>query len=298
MRARLLLTTACVLLVSARPASAAIPASRAAAAGPEHIVVMVFENHEADTIMGAHSEAPYFRSLAHRSVTLSRLFAITHPSLPNYLALTSGSTHGVHSDCTTCVVRSRNIVDQLERASIPWKAYMESMPGVCSTVPWSGSYAMKHDPFMYYTDIRDDAGRCGNVVPLEHLRYDLASDSLPRFAWITPNSCHDMHDCTIATGDRFLRTWMSRLLPALGSNGIVVVVFDEGVTATGCCQGQAAGGHIVGIIAGPGAGVDVTIRIPLNQYSILRLIEDAWGLPALGEAAQAPVLDGWQAPGA
>ena len=258
---------------------------------------MVFENREADSIMAPHSSAPFFRSLARRSVTLNRLFAITHPSLPNYLALTSGNTHGVTSDCSGCLVEGTNIVDQLEQASISWKAYMESMPDPCSTAVTDGSYVMKHNPFMYYTDIRDDVDRCSKVVPLKQLTSDLQAGSLPGFAWITPNVCHDMHDCSAATGDRFLRTWASRIIPALGSNGILVILFDEGWTTAGCCHDQAAGGHIAGIITGPGARVGVTIRTRINQYSVLKLIEVALGLGDLGESASAPVIDGWQMSG-
>ena len=104
-----------------------------------------------------------------------------------------------------------------------------------------------------------------------------------------------MHDCPTATGDRFLRTWTPRIVDALGSNGIFIVLFDEGYTGAGCCHGQAAGGHIAGIITGPGAGAGVTIRTRVDQYSVLRLIQDAWGLGTLGESSGAPVIDGWQA---
>jgi phospholipase C len=281
-------------------ATAAIPPSRGttAASGPEHIVVIVFENREADAIMAPRSSAPYFRSLARRSVTLSRLYAITHPSLPNYLALTSGSTHGITTDCTSCFIDGASLVDLLEHAAISWKAYMESMPEPCSTAVIDGKYVMKHNPFMYYTDVRRDPNRCNKVVPLRQLTSDLGAGALPTFAWVTPNLCHDMHDCSIATGDRFLRTWAPRIVPALGPDGVLVVVFDEGWTTAGCCHGRAAGGHIAGIIAGPGARSGVTIRTRVNQYSILKLIAGAWGLGDLGGTANAPVIGRWRADGA
>ncbi len=288
-----------LMLLTAGATSAVIPLPRTTTSttGPDHIVVMVFENKEADSIMDRGSSATYFRSLARRSVTLTRLFAITHPSLPNYLALTSGSTHDIHSDCATCLVDGTNLVDQLELAAIPWKAYMESMPEPCSIAVTDGKYVMKHNPFMYYTDVRDDADRCNKVVPLWQLTSDLQAGVLPAFAWITPNVCHDMHDCSIATGDRFLRTWAPRIVAALAPDGILVILFDEGVTAAGCCHDRAAGGHIAGIIAGPGAGVGVTIRTKVTQYSVLKLIEEAWGLGDLGETVSAPTIDGWHAGG-
>ena len=279
------------------PAGASIPpAGGTLPSGPSHIAVIVFENEETGAILGPSSDAPYFRSLAASSVNLTRLFATSHPSLPNYLALTSGSTHGITSDCTTCFVHARNIVDQLEHAGISWKAYMESIPGPCSTAPYAGTYALKHDPFMYYDDVRNDPDRCDKVVPLRQLRADLTADVLPAFSWITPNLCHDMHDCSVAIGDRFLHTWGPRIVAGLGTNGILIVLFDEGDTSAGCCSEQAAGGHITGIITGPGAGLAVTIGTRVDQYSVLKLIEDAWGLRELGSAASAPAIAGWQFP--
>jgi hypothetical protein len=263
--------------------------------GPSHIVVIVMENHEYSAIMGAGSDATYLRSMAASSVSLSRLFAITHPSLPNYLALTSGSTQGVTSDCTSCIVDAPNIADQLDGAGITWKAYMESIPSACYTGVGNGSYYMKHDPFMYCTDIRSDPARCQQVVPLRQLKRDIAASTLPGFAWISPNICHDMHDCSIAIGDRFLRTWVPRILPQLGTDGIVIVLFDEGTTSSGCCDQQASGGHIAAIVTGPGAGQGVVVSTRANQYSILGLIERAWGLDLLALVADAPELTGWQA---
>ena len=264
-------------------------------AGPSHIVVIVMENHEYGEIMDAGSDATYLRSLAAGSVSLSHVFAITHPSLPNYLALTSGSTHGVTSDCTSCIVDAPNIADQLDGEAITWKAYMESIPSACYAGAGNGSYYVKHDPFMYYTDIRSDPARCQQVVPLSQLRRDIATSTMPGFAWISPNICHDMHSCSIAIGDRFLRTWVPRILPQLGTDGIVIVLFDEGSTSRGCCDQQASGGRIAAIVAGPGAGQGVVVSTRANQYSILGLIERAWGLELLGRVADAPELTGWQA---
>jgi phosphatidylinositol-3-phosphatase len=296
-RSWLIVVALALSTLGVRSAVAAIPPERTtAASGPSHIAVIVFENHEVSAILGPNSDAPTFRSLARSSVNLTGLYATSHPSLPNYLALTSGSTHGITSDCTTCFVHARNIVDQLEHAGISWKAYMESIPGPCSSEAFAGLYALKHDPFLYYDDVRNNTNRCNKVVPLGQLRTDLNADALPRFTWITPNLCHDMHDCSVAIGDRFLHTWAPRIVAGLGTDGILIVVFDEGDTGAGCCGGQVAGGHIAGIISGPGAGLGVTIGTRVDQYSVLKLIEDVWGLPDLGSAASAPAILGWQPP--
>jgi hypothetical protein len=93
-----------------------------------------------------------------------------------------------------------------------------------------------------------------------------------------------MHSCSVYTGDVYLRSIVPRLLSELGPSGILFITFDEGDTDRGCC-GVAKGGHIVTMIAGPGARAGVTSMRPYDHYSLLRTIEDLWGLPRLGGAA-------------
>lgn len=264
-------------------------------------MVIALENKEYGEVVGS-SAAPYLNGLAARGVRFTRGFATRHPSLPNYLALIGGSTFGITSDCTTCSVRGRSLVDQLAARHISWKAYMQGLPRPCSDRAFAGFglhiYAKQHDPFMYFDGIRGRPARCARVVPLHQLTADLAG-RLPRFSWITPDLCHDMHSCSVATGDAWLHTWAPRILPALGADGILMVIFDEGVTDEGCCPHTLAGGggHVASLIVGPGAGTGVTVRQPMNHYSILRLIEDAWGLPRLRHAADpaTPTIWGWRA---
>ena len=119
-----------------------------------------------------------------------------------------------------------------------------------------------------------------------HVRVDLAQP-LPRHARLLDRDRRSIPQDV----DR------PRSRSALGTDGIIITLFDEGSTSAGCCHGRAAGGHIAGIISGPGAGAGVSISTRVDQYSILRLIEDAWGLDALGEAARAPLIEGWRAIG-
>jgi hypothetical protein len=264
-----------------------------------HIVVIAMENHEYEQIIGS-SDAPYLNTLARRKVLLANEYAITHPSLPNYLALTGGSTFGISSDCTDCNVAGRSLVDQLEANHISWKAYMQSMPSPCYTGSFAGSspndYAKKHDPFMYFNNVRNDQPRCKLIVPFTELGPDLTS-GLPRFAWISPNQCSDMHSCSVSTGDAFLKQWVPKILPALGKNGILLILFDEGSTDATCCSLDSGGGHVVAVIAGPGAKNSTTIRGATDHYSLLRLIEDDWGLRRMRHAADAttPTVRGWKA---
>jgi hypothetical protein len=237
------------------------------------------ENEEYGDIIGSRS-TPYINALAKRYGLATAMYAVSHPSLPNYLALTGGSTFGISSDCTDCTVGATSLVDQLARARISWKAYMEDLPSPCFTGPGAGEYAKKHDPFVYYTRVARDPKRCANVVPLGQLAADERAGALPAFIWITPNLCHDMHDCAPATGDRFLASLIPPLLRSLGPTGVLFLTWDEGVTDDGCCR-LASGGHVATILAGPTVRPHARMRTPTDHYSVLQTIEDLFGLPRL-----------------
>jgi hypothetical protein len=255
------------------------PASAATVPRLEHVVVIVMENRECSQVLGSPA-APYANRLARTYGYAQRSFAITHPSLPNYLALISGSTSGVRSDCTSCTASGPTLVDQLESHGISWRAYMEAMPRPCFTGAWSGRYAKKHNPFVYFPSIVRSRSRCQKIVPLSALDAAIRARRLPAFAFVSPDTCHDGHDCGTATADRFLAGLVPRLLPLLGRNGVVVITWDEGTTSAGCC-GVAAGGRVATIVAGPGARRGAAAGTPLTHYSLLATIERSWGLPLL-----------------
>jgi hypothetical protein len=261
----------------ARGATAALPSSRGS-----HVVIVVMENAEYREVIGS-SEAPYVNALARRYGLAAQSFAITHPSLPNYLALTSGSTHGVSSDCTDCHVSATNIVDQLEAAGISWAAYLEDVPKPCFHGAGAGGYAKKHNPFIYYDDIAASASRCGRLVGFGRLSHALRSGHLPTYAWITPNLCDDGHDCGVAAGDRFLARTMPALLRELGPHGLIVLTWDEGGSDQGCC-GAARGGHVATIVAGPDVRRGGRMQNPIDHFGVLATIEQVLGLPPLAPA--------------
>jgi hypothetical protein len=279
-----------------RSAIARLPKGR-----PSHIAMILMENEEYSDIIGSHS-TPYINALARRYAVPTGMYAITHPSLPNYLALTGGSTFGITSDCTDCSVASRGLVDQFEAAHVSWKAYMEDLPHPCFAGSGSGSYAKKHDPFIYFAGVVRDRSSCNRVVPLSQLGIDERRGTLPTFIWITPNLCHDMHDCGTNVGDRFLSGLVPQLLRSLGPRGLLVLTWDEGSSDQGCCR-FAAGGHIATILAGPAARRGARLATPVDQYSILQTIEDLLGLSRLRGAACActpslqPLIRRSQSPG-
>jgi len=243
------------------------------------------ENKEYEDVVG-NSAAPYVNRLARRYALATSSFGVGHPSLPDYLALTGGSTHGIDSDCTDCHVGARNIVDQLEAARVTWKAYMEDLPRPCFRGAFSGGYAKKHDPFMYYDDVAGNPRRCRKVVPLARLAGDLRRGRLPTYSFISPNQCHDMHDCGVAQGDRFLADLTPTLLRAVGPRGYVVLTWDEGTSDRGCCGGSR-GGRIATIVAGPRVRRGARMRRAIDHYGLLQTIEKTLGLPRL-EAARGP----------
>jgi hypothetical protein len=248
------------------------------------VVVIVMENAEFGEVIG-NPAAPYVNGLARRYALAVHSFAVAHPSLPNYLALVSGATHGIDSDCTDCSVSAANIVDQLEAAGISWRAYLEDVPAPCFTGASAGGYAKKHNPFIYFRDIAGSPARCRRLVGFGALATDVRAGRLPTYAWITPNLCDDGHDCSLAVADRFLAGTVRALLAELGPRGFLVLTWDEGSSDAGCC-GAADGGRIATIVAGPGARRGARETAPVDHYGVLATIERALGLPLLARATQ------------
>jgi hypothetical protein len=253
---------------------------------PTRVAVIVLENRELSAVIGS-PEAPYLNRLAGRYALATNGHGLRHPSLPNYVALVAGTTAGIASDClpSECPVSSASLVDQLSARRLSWRAYMESMPRPCFRYAGEeyGAYAQRHNPFAYLSRVAGDPRRCAQVVGFDRLRADLRR-GLPRFSWITPNLCHDMHDCSVSEGDRWLRRIVPPLLRGLGRRGLLVVTFDEGTTGAGCC-GEARGGRIATLLAGPLARRRARSDAPVDHYSTLATVEDLLGLPRLGRAA-------------
>ena len=249
--------------------SASSSASRAALPGP--LVVIVLENHSASQIMG-NPCCPYLNAKASQGRIYADYHAITHPSLPNYLAMTGGSTCGkAGTDAVAPYCRGRNLWDQLHHAGILWRVYQESMPGRCSLTDTS-LYAVRHDPEAIYADQAGSATCAAHVV-----RLPSKITSLPALSFVTPNICDDMHSCAASTGDRWLRTWLPRFLHVHGTR--VVVTFDEG----------AGDNHVATFEVGAGVP-NTTERRYSTHYSLLGGIENAFGLTRLAGAAHARPL--------
>lgn len=241
----------------------------------DHIVIITMENKSYDEIVGNKS-APYINSLIHLYSFADNYFAVSHPSLPNYLALIGGSTFGITNDCIDCHVSSNNLVDQLEQAHKTWKAYMESMPYPCF-IGSNNLYAQRHNPFIYFDNIRNNKNRCENIVPYTSLQSDFQSiNTTPNFVWITPNVCSDMHDCSVATGDKWLSEQVSQILksPAfLKQKSLLVITWDEG-------EGSASN-RVPTLLIGNSVRQGFISHTAYTHYSLLRTIENVWNIPSL-----------------
>jgi phosphatidylinositol-3-phosphatase len=278
-----------VVLAAVVAAAAALPGAQAAprpVPAFDHVVVIVFENKARGSVLGSPA-APTFNSLASRYAVLAGYRGVTHPSLPNYLALVSGSTQGITNDCTSCTTGGRSLADTLEAKGRTWKTYAEGLPRPGWTGAASGRYVKRHVPFLYFRRVLARPARLRNVVPLSALSRDLAAKRLPDFALVVPDMCHNMHDCSVSTGD----AWLARFLPPLLRsrqlvNSAVFVIFDES---------DSADPRVAGLALGPLVRPGSVFAPAMSHYGLLRTIEDAWGLPRLGRSAQAaPVAGIWR----
>jgi hypothetical protein len=266
----------------------ACPAATAVTPLPafEHVVVIVFENKESTSVLG-NPAAPTFNSYARRYASLTRYYGVTHPSLPNYLALVSGSTHGITTDCTSCIASGKSLADTIEVSGRTWKTYAEGLPSTGYLGPSSRRYAKKHDPFAYFPNVSGDPRRRARIVPLTRLAVDLRAQTLPSFSLVVPDLCHSMHDCSVNVGD----AWLRRIVPPLLSlpDSVVFVVFDEGSTSV------RGGGHTIALALGTAVRRRSRFTRVTGHYGLLRTIEQAWGLPLLGRsAAVRPITGIWK----
>jgi phospholipase C len=253
------------------PIGAPAPSANAAPARP-HVFVIVMENASLARALAA----PPIAMLASTYRVATNYHAVARPSLPNYLALTSGSTWGL-TDNDYHVLPAGGIGAQLSATGVPWRAYMEGLTeGGCLNSPYP--YAVKHNPFAYY------GGACPqNVVPLDALDADLAAET-PQFVWISPGLCHDGHDCDLAEAGAWLAQLVARIVAsaAFRERAVLFVVWDEGDGGDDT--------NLVPLIVVTPDPVGRRSTELYDHYSLLATIEDTFGVPRLGAAAGARSL--------
>lgn len=256
----------------------------------DHIVLIVLENEYLQNVVGS-TLMPHLNALAQQYVLLSNYFAIGHPSLPNYLAMVSGSTQNITSDCDDCFVNQPNLADEIEASRRTWKSYLEDMPSPCF-IGNARPYVQMFNPFLYFDSIRLDVSRCErSIVPLTQLDSDLAANQLPNFSFIMPNLCNSGHDCSPETADDWMNKMVTKLQAssALGEHSLIIITFDEGgdQAAVSCCgTGIKTRGQVATVLISPLAQQGFNDPTSYSHYSLLKTILIAWDLPALGQTQE------------
>jgi phosphatidylinositol-3-phosphatase len=301
MRHRLIASFTAVSLVTALCAIGLTPTAEAASApcgtttvahtSYRHVLWIFMENHSYGDVIGS-SEAPYTNKLAGQCGLATNYHNITHPSLPNYIAATSGlplsRLQRFSSDCspsTSCSTSAKSIFGQTSS----WRSYEESMPTRCDKTN-AGEYAARHNPAVYYTTL---TGCSKKDVPYTHLKTDLANNTLPKFGFITPNVIHDTHDGTIAQGD----AWLSHNIPPILDSKayrtgrlVVVLTYDEGEngSSSDCATNRTdVGCRVATIIMSKSTPKGKRASKLFNHYSLLRTTEEILKLPLLRQARTA-----------
>ena len=251
-----------------------------------HVIWIVMENHAYNQVIGS-SSAPYENQLAGQCGLATNYKAVTHPSLPNYIAMTSGGTQGVTDDNppSSHPLSAASIFSQVKAAGLTWRSYEEAMPSNCY-LGSSGSYAVKHNPAAYFVPIRSDCAvwdvPMGTTTGGAFLN-DLSANTLPAFSFVTPDMCNDTHDCGVGTGDSWLQGWIPKIVasPAYQSgNTAIVLTWDEDDFTTV--------NQVATIVISPTTTPGTRSGIAFDHYSLLKTTEQMLGISTyLGHAGDA-----------
>jgi hypothetical protein len=273
-----------------------------AATGPapklDTIFLILMENHDWSTITSAGHSSSYIQSLLAAGAHATRYMNPpgNHPSLPNYIWLEAGDNFQIADDngpSSHPLTTDQHLVDLLETAGVSWKSYDQGVSGSGCPTSSVGDYAVKHDPFVYFTDVNGDPNRCEtHVRPLGELDHDLGPNGVvARYNFITPDLCHDMHDSCAPTYDSIAQGdgWLASEIPKIQASktyahAAILVTWDEG---------EPGDGPIGMIALSPFARAGVSSDTPYDHSSTLRTVEEIMGVSQttlLGGAASATDL--------
>ena len=250
-----------------------------------HVVLIVEENHSYSDVMG-NSAMPYFNSLASQYAVAAQYYANGHPSMPNYLMLTTGQIES-NSDTFTGTISDDNVVRELVKAGRTWKAYEESIPSAGYLGPDAPPYVRRHNPFSLLSDVQDDSSQAANIVPFTQFAADLANNSLPQYAFIAPNINDDAHTGTLAQADSWLQSNIAPLIAnsEFQNSGLLIITFDESETS----DTAHGGGHVTTLIIGSQVKKGYQSQTLYQHQSTLRLILAASAVNSFpGQSANAP----------
>jgi acid phosphatase len=263
------------------PQSAAVDTEPLTRPVPQHIVLVVEENHNySDTANPANM--PYLNSLAARYSKATQMYANTHPSIGNYFELATGNIITNNDWFSESPLLVDNIGKRLTDAGKTWKVYAEDLPSVGYTGPGVGNYAKSHNPFAYLNE------NPNHIVPFSQFNEDLSNNTLPNFSFVIPNLINDAHDGTLAQADSWLKTNINPILshPTFRTDGLLIVTFDEAST-----DSTNGGGNVLTVFAGRSVKQNYNSTTFYQHQSLLRLIAKDLSVGYPGDAASAPDMD-------
>ena len=246
------------------------------------IIYIVFENEDQKSVISNS----YFKSLADKGANFTNMKAETHPSQGNYIAMVAGDTHGVTND-SNFDINVPHLGDLLENKNKSWKTYAEGFPGDCFTDSSSGKYARKHVPFLSFVNVTNNANRCAKIVSEKTFFSDWKSGQLPDFSMYVPDLDNDGHDTQID----FAAAWLKKNFaaafndPVMMKDTLIVITYDE--------SSYFGGNKIYNVLLGPMIKAGSSNGTAHTHYSLLKMIEDEWGLGSLNQQdASAPAISG------
>jgi len=245
------------------------------------VLVFVEENH---SISQMRSGMPYTFSLARRYAYATGYRAITHPSLPNYVAIAGGQTYGISDDSSPAAhpLRGASVFGQAIAARKTAVVYADGMPGNCATSSGGASYAVKHNPWAYFVGERASCNRYD--VPVGALAGAIARGTLPNVGMVVPNECNDAHDCSLGTADTWFKGWMTKIFegPDWKSGHLAIVLTaDE--------DDKSGPNTVLTVVIHPSQRANV-VTSALTHYSLTRLYEEVAHTRYLFGAASAPSM--------
>ncbi len=250
-----------------------------------HVFLVVEENHSFSDVIG-NASMPYFNSLVSQYGLAKQYFANAHPSIPNYLMLTTGQMETLN-DQFSGTIGDDNVVRELVSAGKTWKAYEESIPSAGYLGGDAPPYVRRHDPFSFLSDVQNTPSQAANIVPFTQFATDLGNNSLPQFSFIAPNLNDDAHDGTLAAADSWLQSNIAPLIASstFRNGGLLIITFDE-AEDTDLDHG---GGQVATLIISSNGKSNFQSQTLYQHQSTLRLILEASGVNKFpGEAAEAP----------
>lgn len=280
--------------MSSASGSPSNPPAPTAGAQQESVVVVMEENHGYEDVIG-NSAMPYLNSLAQQGALATQYYADAHPSIGNYLELTTGEIATI-DDNFSGTISSDNLAREIVAAGKSWKTYQEEIPSAGYLGGDSGNYIKHHDPFSFFTDVINDPSQTARIVPFTQFSADLSSNALPAFSFVVPSRIHDAHSCPtgvtcsdtdlLTQADQWLQANIAPLLnnPQFQNGGLLLILFDE----ASLIDVRHFGGHVPLIAVGPKARAGARSAVLYQHENTLKTICVALSLgtcPGAGASA-------------